>query len=429
MRLKCIAKSILSLLTARRKINFYFSSLSYFDSLLALAYSFGILLHLNIKVGRNGKKKFIECVKGKFGDRKIFLYGSARSALYNHLKCLDFEADLEVIVTGFTCEVVPNAIINSGLKPVYADIDPNTFCMCPKSLVECITSKSRVLIIQHTFGISAEISTLLNIADRHNLYVIEDCAVSLGSYYKGKLTGTFGDAAIFSFELSKTITACRGGMLFVNSNKNGGIEKQSTSYSKVPEQNLKYSSNILFQLGLSGILYRPVIYNIGQYIIAVIFKIGIFKKSTAEHEKQGIISNNYLLKLSNQQAVILRHQFKNLDNIKAHSNNISEYYFEHLSKISDLNIFLYSENKLNLTRYPILSKNRDDLIEKFNNKGIELGLWFTAPLSSHKINHLTFGYHSGNCSNAEKVAASICNLPTNIRIRKKDADNIIQLCN
>ena len=107
------------------------------------------------------------------------------------------------------------------------------------------------------------------------MYIIEDCAVSLGSKYKGRLTGTFGDASIFSFELSKTITSCWGGMLLLNTNKHTVIEKMVEFYKKVPEQKRSQHLKALFQLGISGILYRPKLYTMGKYITSIFFKLKI----------------------------------------------------------------------------------------------------------------------------------------------------------
>ena len=150
-------------------------------------------------------------MRSYFNCRDIFLYNSARSALYSHLKALGLPRDSEVLLTGFTCDVVANSVIQSGLNPVYVDIDKANFCMSLRSLKNNLSKYSRVIIIQHTYGISPEMEDILKIAKKNNLYVIEDCAVAFGEKYGKRYCGLFGDAAIFSFELSKTITSCRGG--------------------------------------------------------------------------------------------------------------------------------------------------------------------------------------------------------------------------
>ena len=425
-RLKKIFKSLLDFICGKREITFYFQTVRFSDALLALWYGFAELIGLSLV--RNGREDFLKEVNKMFDFQGAYLFGSARSGLYSLLKALAFEDGAEVIVTGFTCDVVPNAVIQAGCRPVYADIDPETFCMSPSSASKCMTEKTRAIIIQHSFGIPADMDALMKLADKHSLYAIEDCAVSLGSRYKGQLTGTFGDAAIFSFELSKTITSCRGGMLLINTNKCQGKTRHEKFYQSVPEQSKRYAGNILFQLGLSGILYRPVIINLGKYLIYMMFKIGIFKYSTPDAEKHARISENYMMKLSNQQAALLKRQWSRLYKISENSKATSLYYLNNLQYNKMLSPFKIKEGDfINLIRYPILVDNRDELIEVFKKSRVELGLWFTAPLSSPMIKQELFGYYYGMCPNSENVAKRIINLPVHSKIKRNDIDRIISM--
>lgn len=424
--LKKIFKSLLDFICGKREITFYFQTVRISDALLALWYGFARLIGLSL--AKNGREYFLREVKRTFDFQSAYLFGSARSGLYSLLEALAFEDGAEVIVTGFTCDVVPNAVIQAGCRPVYADINPETFCMSPSSAAQCITEKTRAIIIQHTFGIPADIEPLMKLAEEHSLYVIEDCAVSLGSRYQGQLTGTFGDAAIFSFELSKTITACRGGLLIINTNKHQAITKLEKFYQSVPEQSKKYAGNILFQLGLSGLLYRPIIYNLGKYAIGVMFKAGLFKMSTPDPEKKAKITDNYLIKLSNQQATLLSRQWKRLKQIKKHSRDTCNYFYENMKNIPGVIPFpIRDDMSLNLIRYPLIVENRQDLIDVFRKHNVELGLWFTAPISSPQINHKVFGYVSGICPEAEKVSKKMCNLPVHYRLNTDDLNKIIVL--
>ena len=147
-----------------------------------MALWYGISVLVGFAAGGGGKERFISLIKKQFEPRQVYLYGSARSALYALLKSFHLISGSEVIVTGFTCEAVPDAVIQAGLKPLYADIDEETYCMSPESVFKKITSKTKAIVIQHTFGIAAEIDSLIAIARNHDLYVIEDCAVSLGTY-------------------------------------------------------------------------------------------------------------------------------------------------------------------------------------------------------------------------------------------------------
>lgn len=426
MSYKNLLFSLLKFLILRRQINFYFQTVSLLDAIYSLFLcicgkaSFPFII--------SSREKLARAVEERYHDSDAYFYISARSALYGLLKSLGFETGSEVIITGFTCDAVPNAILQAGLKPVYADIDAKTFCMSPESVRQRITDKSRVLLIQHTYGIPADIESLLFIARNYGLYVVEDCAVSLCSKYEDKYLGTFGDASIFSFELSKKITSCRGGMLLINTMKLNGKIKHGHYNETVPEQSVKYSSNLLLQLGLSGILYRPIIFNLGQYLVALLFKIGVFRPSTSHLERQAEMPESYCIKMSPEQATILYRQWRRLDIICHNSKDLSRYYCDNLKNINGLIPYEYGDETYDLIRYPLIVDDREALFDAFRRENIELGLWFTAPISAPDINGALFGYISGSCPKAEDIVKKICNLPTHLRIRKKDADRIIAVC-
>ena len=405
-----ILKDVKFFLLGKKQYTFYFQTLTFGDSMLSLWFFFLQLIGLN-KSG-NSRELFLNAVCKLFKFKKGFLFGSARSSLYALLKTLRFDDGSEVLVTGFTCEVVPNAVINAGYTPIYVDINPVNYCMDPIIVEKLITEKTKVIIIQHTFGIPAQIEELIVIAKKHNLFIIEDCAVSLGSKYKGKLTGTFGDASIFSFELSKTITSCRGGILLLNTNKNSIVEKMIHFYKKVPEQNRIQKLKTLFQLGISGILYRPGIYPLGKYIIALFFKLKIFSFSIPLKEKEGDLSANYLVKLSFDQAKIVDRQFLRLNKIIEKNNIIKNKYLNELSNQTNKEFKkIVSAKDVSLIRFPILVDNRNKIKELFKSNNIELGLWFTAPLSSPSSNPGLFQYIDGSCVNSERICDSVINLP------------------
>ena len=132
-----------------------------------------------------------------------FYFFKGRVALYAILKSIGIGQGDEVILPGFTCVVVPNAITYLGAKPVYIDIASVTFNIDPSKIEEKITEKTRAIIAQHTFGIPAEMDIIMEMAKKYNLYVIEDSCHAIGSKYKGKEIGTFGDASFF-FPVVKT---------------------------------------------------------------------------------------------------------------------------------------------------------------------------------------------------------------------------------
>lgn len=118
----------------------------------------------------------------------------------------------EVLLPGYMWVSCISAIVRLGAIPVLVDID-ETFCMSPYHLGQKITPRSKAVICVHMSGAPGHIDQISNIAKEHKLYLLEDCAQAAGSSFQGKPVGTFGDAAIFSFQLNKNMTSGEGGMI------------------------------------------------------------------------------------------------------------------------------------------------------------------------------------------------------------------------
>ncbi|MEK7623533.1 MAG: aminotransferase class I/II-fold pyridoxal phosphate-dependent enzyme, partial [Patescibacteria group bacterium] len=165
------------------------------------------------RVGDSGTKA-VQWLEQFFGTT-VFLCDSGRSALAIALRGLGIKAGDEVLVQAFTCLVVINAIRSVGGVPVYVDIGRD-FNMDPADVAKKITPQTKVIIIQHTFGIPAPMSQLLDIAKKYSLLTIEDSAHALGGTFGGKKLGTFGDLAIITFGSDKVVSCVRGGGIIVN---------------------------------------------------------------------------------------------------------------------------------------------------------------------------------------------------------------------
>ena len=138
---------------------------------------------------------------------------SGTAGLHLSLLALGIRAGDEVIVPSFTFIAAANAIRYVGAVPVFVDIDPVTLNMDPQCADRAITSRTRALMVVHTFGSPADLSALLDIASRHNLKVIEDACEAIGAEYKGRKVGTLGHAGVFAFYPNKQITTGEGGMV------------------------------------------------------------------------------------------------------------------------------------------------------------------------------------------------------------------------
>lgn len=158
--------------------------------------------------------KEFEDTFSKFTEAKHSVaVSSCSTALQLVLSTYNLKEGDEVIVPSFTWIATANAIEYTGAKPVFIDIDLSTFNVDVNKLEEKITSRTKGIIAVHLFGLCADMDAINTIAKKNNLFVVEDAACALGSYYKGKHCGTFGDYGCFSFHPRKSITTGEGGMI------------------------------------------------------------------------------------------------------------------------------------------------------------------------------------------------------------------------
>ena len=150
------------------------------------------------------------------GAKHSIAVTSCTSGLHLSLAALGFEQDDEAIVPAFTWISTANVIEHQGGKVVFCDIDLNTFNLDPVQLESKITNRTKAILPVHLFGLPAEMDSILKLANKYGLLVLEDAACGFGSKYKHQHVGTFGDAGCFSFHPRKAITTGEGGMITTN---------------------------------------------------------------------------------------------------------------------------------------------------------------------------------------------------------------------
>jgi perosamine synthetase len=137
-------------------------------------------------------------------------------ALYVGLKVLGIGEGDEVIVPDFTFIASANSVVMAAAKPVFVDVDANTFNIDPECIEKAITQKTKAIMPVHIYGQAADMDTICKIAKKYSLYVIEDAAQGIGVKFMGKPVGGFGDVGCLSFYADKTITTGEGGMVLTN---------------------------------------------------------------------------------------------------------------------------------------------------------------------------------------------------------------------
>ena len=354
----------------------------------------------------------------------VYSFNSGRSSFLAILQSLGLQPGDEVLLQAFTCNAVPNPVLWTGLKPVYVDCREDDYNMDAEDLERKITSKSRAVIVQHTFGLPVDMDRIGEICKRRNLILIEDCAHALGATYKGKKVGTFGKAAFFSFSRDKVISCVYGGMVVTN---DGQLAKNIQTF----QQKIGYPS----YLWILQQLLHPVVMNWkilplyavgGKHLLVIAQWLHILSKAVHWKEKRGRMPGYFPRRLPNALAILALHQFKKLERFNAHRRQIAALYAKELSntkyKILDTK---YREGNIFL-RFPVAHPNAHEIIKKAWRNNLLIGDWYTSPVAPHDTRLDAVGYVMGKCPIAEKLAKVTFNLPTNIRITKKEADSIIQ---
>jgi len=149
------------------------------------------------------------------GTRHAIAVASGTGALHTALSALGAGPGQEIIVPAYLWVSVVAAVVNHGAIPVLADID-GTFCLDPAEVERQITGRTRGIIMVHMSGAPGDVPAVRAIADRHGLFLLEDCAQCAGGSIGGRKVGSFGDISIFSFQMNKNMTAGEGGCVATN---------------------------------------------------------------------------------------------------------------------------------------------------------------------------------------------------------------------
>jgi dTDP-4-amino-4,6-dideoxygalactose transaminase len=395
------------------------------DIFLALSL---IIFPWNWKRWKNGKA--IEKLENKFKDyfkaECAFSFASGRAGLFAILKSLDLEKGDEVITQAYTTVAVPNAIIWAGAKPIYADIDEETFNMDAEKLEEKITPQTKAIIIQHTFGLPVKIKEILEISKKYDLFVIEDCAHSLGAKYQGEKTGTFGDAAFFSFGRDKIISSVFGGMVILNNSKI--IPRFKEAYQELLFPSKKWIFQQIFHpIAFAIILPSYYFFKSGQILLFLFQKLNLLSRAYLKIEKNGKMPKDFPQKLPNALAELAIIQFEKLEKLNRHRIKIAEFYSKKI-KEEKINVKIpeiFKETKSVFLYYTVQTSQRDEILKAARKNKIILGNWFSGAVGPEEVNLEAVGYQKGECPVAEKIGRQSLNLPTHHKISLEDAEKIV----
>ena len=351
----------------------------------------------------NEKKYLNECIDstfvssaGKFVDEfeeKIASYTGAKyaiatsngtSALHISLLLADVERNNEVITQPLTFVATCNAISYCGAQPIFIDVDKDTMGLSPTALKyflekntsvknqQCINNKTgrviKACIPMHAFGHPCRIDEIKEVCDKHHVFLIEDAAESVGSTYKGRHTGTFGQAGVMSFNGNKIITAGGGGCIVTNDKTLAKKAKHLTTTAKVPH------------------------------------------KWDFSHDTVG-----YNYRMPNLNAALLVAQLENLDNFISSKRKLANVYESFFNSADYIFVKELMDSKSNYWLNAIILKDkqkRDEFLDETNSSGI-----MTRPIWT-LMNKLPMfkDFQCDDLTNAKWLEQRVVNIPSSVCI-------------
>jgi dTDP-4-amino-4,6-dideoxygalactose transaminase len=354
------------------------------------------------------------------GTRFAYSFASGRLGLFGILQALDVGAGDEVLLQVPTHVVVPNAIRHRSAIPIYVDCARNTYNIDFNAAKRFVTARTKVLLVQHTFGVPVDMDTAAAFADEHGLALVEDCAHALGARYAGCKVGSFGRASFFSTE-EKTISSAMGGIVVTNDPM---VASRIYSF----QQGLAWPSALLTARYLLKLLFfyvitEPSLHPYTRPLYRFFRSRYIAPGATSVAEAEGRVQSSANTRLSNAQAAAALSQLRNLEANLSHRTRIAGLYAESLTMYG----FSMPEPPVKATpafaRYPVLVKDKKLAAER-SSSCVALGQWLSEVIDGARP-PATADYVPGSCPNAEAVVRHLVNLPTHLRVREQDVSAIV----
>jgi dTDP-4-amino-4,6-dideoxygalactose transaminase len=322
--------------------------------------------------------EFEEKFADYIGTRHAVATSSGTTALHVALLCAGIGKDDEVITTPFSFAATSNSVLYAGAKPVFVDIEPETYNINPELIEEAITDKTKAILPVHLYGQPADMDSINKIAKNHDLKVIEDAAQAHGAVYKGINVGLLGDMACFSFYPTKNITTGEGGMITTDNN---GFDHDARAL-----------------------------------------------RAHGESERYQHVILGYNFRMTDIAAAIGVVQLKRLDGFNEKRIENAEYLTEHIRYIDGIEPpFVQDGVKHIFHQYTIRVGNgkRDELRDFLNNEGIGTGIHYPKPIYRQKL-YENLGF-TANCLEAEKAAEEVLSIPVNPALSARDLGKIVSV--
>jgi perosamine synthetase len=350
-------------------------------------------------------------------SEQIHLFWKGRVGLYGLLEALGVGPGDEVIVPAFTCVVVPNAIMYLGAKPVYVDVDVKTYNLDSQFIEAVLSPRTKVILAQNTFGLSADLDPVLSIGRQHGIHVLEDCTHGFGGFYKGQANGTIAEAAFFSTQWNKPFSTGLGGFTVANDPK---ISKRLSDFeTKLSTPGLFQRQMLRAQILARRYFLKPSVYWPLLRMYRFLSQKNIISGSSEGRELSGVtMPDQYLKGHSSVQARAGLRALQVLDQRLSRQSRSADFYHDLLGSMGIPTAYEPAYATHTFLKYPLLVKDRDAFFRQAEQARIPVGDWMLSPIHPIRKDYSTWEYHYGSCPNGEYLSRHVVNLPTDVSERE-----------
>jgi dTDP-4-amino-4,6-dideoxygalactose transaminase len=325
--------------------------------------------------------RFENELKKMFGRKHAICVNTGTTAIHLALDALGIDESDEVIVPSLTFIGTIQPILMCGAKPVFCDVELDDLNISVKHLKKLITKKTKAVIPVHYGGDPCAMDEILNIGKSNNLSIVEDAAHAFGSSYKGRLVGSFGDIACFSFDPIKNLTCGEGGAILLDDDNVADtiIKKRILGIDKDTWNRYKHKRSWFYEVHLKG--YRYHMSNINAAI--GLAQLQIFKKTAKRRQ------------------------------------SVAKFYDRQLSGIRGIRLLKHDYDTIIPFNYTILADRRDELMEYLEKNGI-------GTIINYIPNHLQplFDKEKAELPNTEKAYKSIISIPMHASLTDRDIQSV-----
>ena len=305
---------------------------------------------------------------------------SGTSGLHLIIRALGIKQGDEVITSSFSFIASSNCILYEKAKPVFVDVQEDTFNIDPTLIEQAITPKTKALLIPHIFGQTCDMTRIMEIAKRHNLFVIEDACESILATHQGRLAGTFGDAAVFAFYPNKQMTTGEGGMILTNNTKIHAYCKSAANQGR--SDNLQWLTHD--KLGFN--------YRLDEMSAAL-----------------GVSQLEKIYEMINKRKQIAKYYTQQL-------NSLPQIKTPHVQQGNDSSWFVYA--------IKVPSVHRDQLIKHLRENQIQSKAYFSPAIHMQPFYISEHGYKQGDFPTTESLSNQTLVLPFYTELTTKQIDRV-----